>query len=145
MKQKNKRIISVIISMILLFGILGTFSSVYAISLYSSNYSLRQSSLSKTEYEITVKGSVTSSKLTTSTKYAGTAKQLCAYGWAFRTDTDSNGFYRVDYSESEVKGKEKTASVTINASTGIKCRTAVTTHYVETSYDNWDKTYNLTV
>lgn len=138
--MENKRLLSIIISIFLVFAILGTVSIAYATS-YSSNGSLRQSKVFTTEYEIKVKGSITSSKLTASTEYAGNAKQVYVSGTGIRTDLATPNLYANQFDYASLVGTKKTAAISFDVDSGKKFKSAVNTHYVETSFGEWVKTY----
>lgn len=142
--KKYKRIVALLLSCVMAFSVLSA-TGIQALAANSINTSFSVKAFVK-NYTAKVSANVTSTKLTASTYYESTAKELATIGVAVRTDKDSNGNYRMESTEStkyNVSGQ--TASVTITASSSQRYRGAVTTHYVKTTSDELAKTYNLYV
>ena len=141
--KSSKKITSIILSLIMMFGVVGA-SNVNAIAAnsVSKTYSVKAFVNS---YTAKLDAKVTSTKLTASTYYENKAKELVTVGIATRTDKNAKGNYNTDMDDSSMTNVTgKTASITLNSGSK-KYSKAFTEHHIKTTSDQSTLTYNLTV
>lgn len=141
--KKSKRILSILLSMVMVFGAIGASGiNAMAASSVSKTYSVKAF---VNTYTAKLSANLTTTKLTASTYYESKAKYLVTVGIATRTDKNSNGNYNTDMDDASMTNVTgKTASITLSSGSKRYSK-AFTEHAITTTSDESIKTYNLTV